>query len=47
VGNGTVVCPLHEWRFDLETGATLNGECPIAVYPIALDEGGNLSLQLP
>ena len=46
VGNGTVVCPLHEWRFDLTTGATPNGACPLAVYPLALDAAGHLSLDL-
>ena len=47
VGSGTVVCPLHEWRFDLETGATANGACPVAVYPLTLDDAGRLALQLP
>src|SRR6186713_1167566 len=34
VGDGFVVCPLHEWQFDLSTGKTQNGTCHLAVYPV-------------
>jgi nitrite reductase (NADH) small subunit len=47
VGDGTVVCPLHEWRFDLATGATPNGTSPVTVYPLTVDAGGRLTLELP
>jgi nitrite reductase (NADH) small subunit len=47
VGSATVVCPLHEWRFDLVTGATPNGACAIAVYPLSVDAAGQLALELP
>jgi nitrite reductase (NADH) small subunit len=47
VGDGVVVCPLHEWRFDLASGATPNGTCPLAVYPLTLDPSGRLALELP
>jgi nitrite reductase (NADH) small subunit len=47
VGDGVVVCPLHEWRFDLASGATPNGTCPLAVYPLAVDDAGHLTLELP
>jgi nitrite reductase (NADH) small subunit len=47
VGDGVVVCPLHEWRFDLASGATPNGSCPLAVYPLTLDASGRLALELP
>ncbi len=46
VGGGTLMCPLHEWRFDLTTGATTNGACPIAVYAVGVDQAGRLSLEL-
>jgi len=47
VGGRTLVCPLHEWRFDLATGQTENGACPIAVYPLTLDSDGTLVVELP
>jgi nitrite reductase (NADH) small subunit len=47
VGAGTVVCPLHEWRFDLETGATQNGSCPIEVYRVSLGADGSVTVELP
>lgn len=34
VGDATLVCPLHEWRFDLTSGSSLNGQCSIATYPV-------------
>jgi nitrite reductase (NADH) small subunit len=41
VGGRIVSCPLHAWKFDLATGATLNGDCGIGTYPVRLDvEGG-------
>jgi nitrite reductase (NADH) small subunit len=46
VGDGVVVCPLHEWRFDLASGATENGTCPLTVYPLTVDANGHLLLQL-
>jgi nitrite reductase (NADH) small subunit len=39
LGNDTVVCPLHEWTFDLSSGAPKLGTCGLAVYPIANDDG--------
>jgi naphthalene 1,2-dioxygenase system ferredoxin subunit len=35
-----VLCPLHEGRFDIRTGAVLGGEPqePIAVYPTRIDD---------
>src|SRR5882672_5892867 len=44
VGDGVVICPLHEWRFDLASGATPNGTCPLAVYPLTVDDEGVLTL---
>lgn len=35
----TLVCAFHAWRFDLETGACLNGEEPVRVYPAELRDG--------
>jgi nitrite reductase (NADH) small subunit len=47
LGQGVLVCPLHEWRFDLQTGATANGTCPITVYRTAVGADGAVSVELP
>jgi nitrite reductase (NADH) small subunit len=47
VGGRTLICPLHEWRFDLGTGQTENGACPIAVYTLTLEGDGTMVLELP
>jgi nitrite reductase (NADH) small subunit len=42
----TLVCPLHEWSFDLASGAAKMGTCGVAVYPIAQEADGTLVLTL-
>ena len=46
VGDATLVCPLHEWRFDLATGSTLNGQCSITVYPVRTTEDRQILLTI-
>jgi nitrite reductase (NADH) small subunit len=36
-GGGMVVCPLHSWKFDLQTGQAVYGDCGIKTYPARLD----------
>lgn len=42
-----VICPLHNARFNLKTGAVTQGPAaaPLTVYPIREDENGTLWLQ--
>lgn len=40
VDAGTVTCPMHAWRFDLETGRNLAGGGGLRTYEIREDEGG-------
>jgi nitrite reductase (NADH) small subunit len=47
VGDRALVCPLHEWRFDLATGKTQNGACDIQVYPTAVATDGRITVELP
>jgi nitrite reductase (NADH) small subunit len=47
LGSGHLVCPLHEWRFDLHSGATENGMCSIAVFTTAVGYDGTVSVELP
>jgi nitrite reductase (NADH) small subunit len=44
VGNGTVICPLHAWKFDLKTGEPTFGNCQLKTYTVALDEARNVVL---
>ena len=46
LGVDTLVCPLHEWTFDLTTGSAVQGSCGVAVYPIAEDADGMMVLTL-
>jgi len=44
VGGNTVICPLHAWKFDLETGESLLGGCKLKTYKVGL-EGANVVLR--
>ena len=46
VGGTTLVCPLHEWSFDLLSGMTLNGTCGLRTYPVTLGRDGALVLDM-
>ena len=41
VAGTTVVCPLHGWRFDLETGMAVRASKPacVTVYPTRVEDG--------
>ena len=45
VGNGSVVCPLHAFRFDLRSGRPLGRGCPpLLTYTIQVTPTGHLLL---
>lgn len=47
VGGSTVVCPLHEFKFDLEKGRPLGNDCPqLKVYPVKVDDAGEMTVLL-
>src|SRR5262245_14698995 len=47
VGSGKVICPLHSYQFDLETGKPVANGCePLQTYFVKLSEDGNLQLCL-
>ena len=46
VGGGTLVCPLHDWRFDLATGRRSTVQCSIAVYPVRTTEDREILLTI-
>ncbi|MCS5490765.1 Rieske (2Fe-2S) protein [Algoriphagus limi] len=42
-GSGEIICPLHEYRFELKTGQVKAGLCPdLPIYPAQLTEEGLL-----
>jgi nitrite reductase (NADH) small subunit len=48
VGAGKVVCPLHSFTFDLESGASVGQGCPsLRTYDVAVGAGGDVRIALP
>lgn len=46
IGAGKVICPLHAYKFDLETGCALGNECQTLVtYPVSLNDAGDIMLE--
>jgi nitrite reductase (NADH) small subunit len=46
LGGSTLVCPLHSWKFNLETGQASNGECALRTYPARLSASGQVIVEL-
>jgi len=46
VAKRCVTCPLHGWRFDLDTGVAVNADARVASYEI-VERRGELWLRLP
>lgn len=46
LGGSRITCPLHEWTFDLASGAPVNGECSIKVFPVSCEPDGTIVLDL-
>ncbi len=47
-GGGKVICPLHAYKFDLETGKPVGNDCDaLQSYRVELSEDGNLQLHRP
>jgi nitrite reductase (NADH) small subunit len=45
IGDGKVICPLHAYRFDLETGQPLGNDCEsLRTYPVAIGDSGEILL---
>jgi nitrite reductase (NADH) small subunit len=39
IGAGTVVCPLHGWRFQLADGRGVDNQLAVRCYPVEIREG--------
>ncbi len=43
LGGASVVCPLHDWTFDLRTGCGLSHDrVPIETYPVRVSDHGRI-----
>jgi nitrite reductase (NADH) small subunit len=48
LGGHCVVCPLHNYVFDLRTGGAPSQDCPpLTTYPIFVRTDGGLEVELP
>src|SRR5882672_10179896 len=46
LGGTTLVCPLHGRKFDLTTGASLDGNCAVKTYAARAHENGQIFVDL-
>jgi nitrite reductase (NADH) small subunit len=47
IGNGTVICPLHSFKFCLMDGQPVGNSCAsLKTYVVSVDEYGNVLLQM-
>ncbi|HZS05339.1 MAG TPA: Rieske 2Fe-2S domain-containing protein [Blastocatellia bacterium] len=47
IGGGKVICPLHAFKFELESGQPVGNECAaLRTYQVSLGEGGEILLSL-
>ena len=43
LGGEALICPLHNFRFNVATGEPLGNDCPaLRTYPVALNEAGEI-----
>ncbi len=45
IGNRTVICPLHAWKFDLSTGQLSGGDCKLRTYPVRVTADGLVTVK--
>jgi len=48
IGGAAVLCPLHSFAFDLESGRCLTGgAAALRSYPVSVDADGQIQLEVP
>jgi nitrite reductase (NADH) small subunit len=46
-GSGKIVCPMHAFKFELETGAPVGNDCAaLKTFPVSVSDDGDLLLTL-
>ena len=46
IGGTTLICPLHGWKFNMETGEAILGDCGITTYRTRIDDAGDVWVAL-
>jgi nitrite reductase (NADH) small subunit len=46
IGGRSLVCPLHDWTFDLATGSSVNGTCGIKTYTARVELDGTIIVEV-
>lgn len=47
IGAGMLICPLHEYKFELASGKSVDGFCKsIKTYPVSVNESGHIIISL-
>ena len=46
LGGSILVCPLHNWKWNLDTGQVLMGECALTMYSVHLDAASEIILRV-
>lgn len=47
IGGGALICPLHNFKFNLETGEPLGNDCPaLRTYRVSLNESAEIVVGL-
>jgi nitrite reductase (NADH) small subunit len=46
IDDRVVVCPLHQHTFELATGCSTTGQPPLRVYPVRVDDAGQVRLEI-
>ncbi|MEO8177229.1 MAG: Rieske 2Fe-2S domain-containing protein [Deltaproteobacteria bacterium] len=46
VGGNTLICPLHSWKFDLESGKAETGDCSLETYATRLNRAGQIVVEV-
>jgi nitrite reductase/ring-hydroxylating ferredoxin subunit len=41
-----VICPLHQHAFELATGCSTTGQPPLRVYPVRVDDAGDIRVEI-
>ncbi len=46
LGGSVLVCPLHNWKWNLESGQVIMGECALTTYAVHLDADSEIILRV-
>ncbi len=47
IGGTTLICPLHERAFSLETGQAVGADCHLTIYRARITANATIAVQMP